>query len=395
MRIVRAIHVLKGAVHLRTMCSFVFLLVVFFCFPVPGRTTSDAVPAPSPEKGKTLIVGVTSNPPFAMKNIDGKWHGVSWEIWHFAAAHLGWSYEIKEVPLDQIIPALLSGEIDIAAAAFGITERREEKVDFTVPYLITAFGVATAKSGHIDAWMSFLKNLMSFYFLKVLLVLAGILLLVSLLFWLSERRRIKEEKSLSVFKGVGDALLLSAETMTTVGYGEHVPKSGLGQFLALIWMFVSIILLTSFTAGVTSSLTTLQLRKSTYELDDLHRTKVGCLASPSRSALYLQKHQIKHKSFDTVHAALQALSERKLDAVVYDFPTLQYLVHKDYREELTVLPKTFHPSFLALPLAPDSSLRRPLNKAILEVMEMPIWTHILTSYLGRDITPSMTTGSDG
>ena len=115
---------------------------------------------------------------------------------------------------------------------------------------------------------------------------------------------------------------------------------------------------------------------------------MGCLAPPSRSALYLQRHNITHQSFDTIQTALNALSQRKLDAVVYDFATLKYLVHKDYREELTVLSQTFNPKFFALPLPPESPLRRPLNKAILEVMEMPAWKQILISYIGEDAVPS-------
>ena len=177
--------------------------------------------------------------------------------------------------------------------------------------------------------------------------------------------------------------------MTTVGYGENVPQSKLGRTLVTVWMFVSIILLTSFTASVTSSLTTIQLRKTLYDIDDLHRIKVGCLAPPSRSAVYLERLGIKHEPFNSVQGALKALYQRKIDAVVYDFSTLQYLVHEDYREELTVLPRTFNPKFLALPLPPNSPLRRPLNKAILEVTKTPVWHRILVSYIGKDVVPSM------
>ena len=94
-----------------------------------------------------------------------------------------------------------------------------------------------------------------------------------------------------------------------------------------------------------------------------------------------------------MRAALRALVEYKLDAVVYDFPTLQYLVEKEYRDELSVTSVMFHPQFFALPLPPDSPLRRPLNLAMLEVMKTPIWRQILISYLGRDITPGMYAGS--
>ncbi len=381
--------VLKGIVDLKTIVSYVFLLTIFFSFPFAGHAAPDTVRGGTPDQGKTLIVGIDPIPPFALRTEEGQWHGISWTIWHLAASRLGWRYEIKLMPLDQIIPALLAGEIDVAATAYGITEKREAKVDFSVPYYFSSFGVATAKPRGIHAWMAFSEEVFSSYLLKPVLFLTVILFFVSMLFWLCERRKASGKNDSGFFRGIGNAFLLSSETMTTVGYGENVPKTKMGRTLVCIWMFVSIILVTSLTASVTSSLTTIQLRKTLYDLDDLHRIKVGCLAPPSRSALYLARQGIRHQSFDSVQGALKALSQRKLDAVVYDFSTLQYLVHEDYRDELTVLSRTFNPKFLALPLPPDSPLRRPLNKAIMEVMETPVWHRILVSYIGKDVVPSM------
>jgi polar amino acid transport system substrate-binding protein len=381
--------VLKGAVDLRTKITWLFFLIITFSFPFAGHAAPDVPPDRNPGGGKTLIVGIDPIPPFALRTEEGQWHGISWAIWHMAALRLGWRYEIKLMPLDQIIPALRAGEIDVAATAFGITGKREAKVDFSVPYYFSSFGVATAKPRGIHAWMALSKDVFSSYLLKPVLFLTAILLLVSLLFWLCERRKERENKDSGFFRGIGNAFLLSSETMTTVGYGANVPKTKMGRTLACIWMFVSIILVSSLTASVTSSLTTIQLRKTLYDLEDLHHIRVGCLAPPSRSALYLERLGIVHQSFNTVQAALKALSQRKLDAVVYDFSTLQYLVHKDYRDELTVLSRTFNPKFLALPLPPNSPLRRPLNKAILEIMETPLWHRILVSYIGKDAVPSM------
>ena len=185
-------------------------------------------PMPTPERGKKLVVGIDPIPPFAIRTEEGQWHGISWAIWHLAATHLGWTYEIKRLPLEQIIPALLSGEIDIAATAYGITERREEKVDFTVPYYFSAFGIATAKPRGIHAWAALLKDVFSSNILKPVLILTAILLFVSLLFWLCERRLDSGQKKVGFFEGIWNAFLLSSETMTTVGYGEYVPQTHLG-----------------------------------------------------------------------------------------------------------------------------------------------------------------------
>lgn len=378
----------KVAAILKVFVYSSIFLIFFFSFPLTGFSAPDELPATAPPEGKELVVGIDPIPPFAMRTEEGQWHGVSWAIWHFAAMQLGWTYEIKRLPLNQIIPALLSGEIDVAATAYGITAEREAKVDFTVPYYYSAFGVATAKPSGLHALAALLKDVFSIYLLKPVLILTAVLLFVSTVFWLCERRKDRGQKKLGFSEGIWNAFMLSAETMTTVGYGENVPRSRLGRMVACIWMFVSIILLTYFMANVTSSLTAIKLQESLYDLDDLHHIRVGCLAPPSRSALYLQRHGIKHQGFHKVRDALQALEERKLDAVVYDFSTLHYLIHKHYRGKLTVLNRTFDPKFFGLALTPDSPLRRPLNKAILEVMEMRVWRHILVSYIGKDAVPS-------
>ncbi|MCF8129722.1 MAG: transporter substrate-binding domain-containing protein [Deltaproteobacteria bacterium] len=353
---------------------------------ISGHGRSDA--GPFDEIDRTLVVGVDPIPPFAIKNEEGQWHGVSWAIWHLAATRLGWKYEIKRLTLAEIIPSLLSGEIDVAATGYGITSEREAKIDFSVPYYHAAFGMATMRPKGIHAWAAMLEEIFSISILKPLLALIAVLIFVATLFWLCERRTSKEKKELGFLKGVWGALMLSSETMTTVGYGDDVPKTHLGRLVVYVWMFVSVILLTYFMASVTSSFTAVRLQEARYDLEDLQHIRVGCLAPPSRSALYLTKHRIKHRSFDSVQDALKALSESKIDAVVYDHATLHYLVEKYYKAELVVLRRTFHPKFFGLPLAPDSPLRRPLNKAILEVMQTEIWRHILISYIGNDRVPS-------
>ncbi len=374
---------------MRRLIAYVFLALGFaLVLPVSAFAAPEAVPVSASQNEKKLVVGIDPIPPFAMRTEEGQWHGVSWAIWHFAASQLGWKYEIKRLPLEQIIPALLSGEIDVAATAFGITSKREAKIDFTVPYFFTAFGVATTKPRGIHALAALLKEVFSVYLLKPVLTLTAVLLFVSFVFWICERRKKDGRRKVKFAEGIWNAFMLSAETMTTVGYGENVPRTNLGRLMACIWMFVSVILLTYFMATVTSSLTTIKLQESFYDLDDLHRITVGCVAPPSRSALYLKQRGIKHKGFNTVREALQALHERKLDAVVYDFSTLQYLVDKDYPKDLIVLNRTFDPKFFGLPLPPNSPLRRPLNEAILQVMEMRVWRHILISYIGKDVLPS-------
>ncbi len=54
---------------------------------------------------------------------------------------------------------------------------------------------------------------------------------------------------------LGSALWFAAVTMTTVGYGDKTPQTPLGRFLAFLWMFFGILLVSAFTGAFASSLT--------------------------------------------------------------------------------------------------------------------------------------------
>ena len=55
------------------------------------------------------------------------------------------------------------------------------------------------------------------------------------------------------FPSLGSGLWWAAQTVTTVGYGDHVPTTFKGQFIAVLVMLLGIGFLTVVTAAITSS----------------------------------------------------------------------------------------------------------------------------------------------
>ena len=81
-----------------------------------------------------LIVGCDTNfMPFEFKQ-DGKYVGFDIDFWDAIAKEIGAEYDLQPMDFNGLIPALQTGNIDVAIAAMTIKSEREKVVDFAYPY---------------------------------------------------------------------------------------------------------------------------------------------------------------------------------------------------------------------------------------------------------------------
>ena len=170
--------------------------------------------------------------------------------------------------------------------------------------------------------------------------------------------------------------------MTTVGYGDKVPRSPGGRFIACIWMFSGLFIIASFTAAVTSVLTVTQLKSRIAGPADLSRVRVATVAG-STSEQYLRSRHIISKKHSDVWSALEALQAGQIGAVVYDAPILRYEAHQHFLGEVHVLPTTFERQDYAFALPTGSPLRERINRVLLRKIGSPEWRGVLADYLGE------------
>jgi ABC-type amino acid transport substrate-binding protein len=316
------------------------------------------------KSGQTLIVGTKAVPPFAMRNSEGAWI----------------PFEFRELELQDLFDGVADGSLDIAVAALSITAGREEICDFSHPYYVTGLGIAIA-SKHKSPWLVVLKNLFSSHYLKVVIGLCTLLLALGTLIWWFEHKRNPDQFGGGTAAGIGSGFWWSAVTMTTVGYGDKAPVTFWGRVVAFIWMLIAIIIVSVFTATITSTLTVAHLDVPVKGPQDLPKVRVGAIANTTGET-YLQDNRISYTSYKTALEGLRAIEAGSIDALVYDAPILRYLIHHEFKGGLEVLPHTFHREDYGIALSKSSSLREPINRVLLEKIQGREWKDILHQYLG-------------
>jgi ABC-type amino acid transport substrate-binding protein len=329
---------------------------------------------------KTMIVGTKEAPPFSMKTSDGQWTGLSINLWRQIAAQLDFKYEFRELTLKQLLDGVTDGTLDAAVAALTITSQREKNFDMTHAFYSTGLGIAVAGKAQ-NPWFTVASRFFSPAFLKVIATLALVLLGVGAMVWWFEHKKNPGHFNGSTARGIGSGFWWSAVTMTTVGYGDKVPITLAGRILGLIWMFAAIIIISSFTAAITSSLTVTQLASVIKGPEDLPKVTAGTIANTT-SESYLQQNHISYRSFESPQEGLAALKEGKIQALVYDAPILRYYIHQNYIGSLEVLPYRLLRQDYGIALQQDSPLREQIDVVLLQKIREKAWQDEISQYLG-------------
>jgi len=349
----------------RPMLTFL-LAMVCLCGALLPSAWARKAPAVAPPK--VVTIGIVEAPPFVIKDEHGHFVGIAMDLWRDVARDMGLEWKEREYDLVGLLAALEKGSVDVGVSALSITPDREAVMDFSQPFYYTGLGIAVPAKEHVGIVRLALRSLFSSQVLFYIGSLLALLLAVGTLVWAIERKRnpghFRPDR-----RGIGDGLWWSAVTMTSVGYGDTTPKTLFGRAVALVWMFASVALLASFTAGITTSLTMASLDTGqVHGQDDLHKARTGVKRDSSGQAELVASH-IGVVPYDTAMQGLAALAAGSLDAFVFDQPMLHYYVHKDFPGQIKILPGFFDPQLYGFAFPRDFPLRKAVNVALLRRME--------------------------
>jgi ABC-type amino acid transport substrate-binding protein len=315
--------------------------------------------------GTVLRVGTCDLPPWSIppSRPGGQWSGLAVQAWRMTAESLQVRYELKQYGFDELRAALGSGEIDVAATGVGVVP--ENLVEFTLTPALDSSGisVATRETRELAA-LDVVSRVLQGEVLWWFAIMGVFILLFSLGLWVIERRRNPPLQG-NPLRGIGAATWWSVTTLTTVGYGDHVPVTWRGKALAMLWMTLGFVLLTISSAVVTSVLTVHRMKPLVSAPADLVRTRVGVVTG-TIGERYANRAGIDGIRYETFETALAALEHRDVDAVIGATAVLDYLVARSKDADLVVLPKPLYRGYVAL------GMRFGLDDAIEKRIELEL-----------------------
>ena len=327
-----------------------------------------------------LQVAIKEAAPFAWKDEQGRWQGLAVHLWRRTADEAGISWRWQEHDsLGSLIQAVETGRADIAVGALTMTPEREARFDFSHPYYHTGLAIVTQNTP--TGFFARLKPLVSWEFLSAVGVLLGLLLAVGFLLWLIEHKRNPEQFGGRSWRGVGEGFWWSAVTMTTVGYGDKAPVTALGRGVATVWMFVSVITISGFTATIASSIALNEVKGLVSAASDLEKADVVTVEG-STAQRWLEARGITSRALADIDTGLQLLRTGKAQAMVYDAPLIQHRMQTQGIDDLELLPERLEKQHYAFGLKDGFEQRDVLNQALLSVLRTPEWDVSVKRMLG-------------
>ena len=329
--------------------------------------------------GGTVNVVVRGVEPFVIQDVNGDLRGFSVDLAREIAHDAGYTVAFTVVStVTQQLDAVKNGTADAAIGAITITSAREDIVDFSQPTFESGIQIAVAdRSQSLSAGM-IADQVFTRFLLGILILMVVGTLLTGLAIWLLERRR-NPDFAGGGWRGAFEGVWWATVTLFTIGYGDKVPKRGLSRLIAMVWMFAGVLMVATLTAEVTANLTVDRIDGDISSITQLYDKHVVTITD-STSADLLKRNGVGFTTVDDPGEAILMVEKREVDAFVYDAAVLQYLASRNPGVRVTGPIVQFESYGIAF--APGSPLRKPVNRALLQLREDGTYKRLFDTYFG-------------
>jgi ABC-type amino acid transport substrate-binding protein len=265
-------------------------------------------------KNKTLVVTTVLNEPYTMlkesadkKDGNAQFEGFGIDLVEEISKILQFKYTFQLVKdraygvknakneWNGMIGEVMRGEADMAVADLTITSKREEAVDFTLPFMNTGISILfkkpTTKVTTLFSFLSPFSMVVWVYVLGAYVGVSVILFLVGRLSpyeWDNPHPCRQDDQVLENDFSLLNSFWFTIGSLMQQG-SDLQPKSMSTRTIAGIWYFFTLIMISSYTANLAAFLTVEKVVYPIESAEDLSlqsEIKYGCVASGSTRAFF-------------------------------------------------------------------------------------------------------------
>jgi len=163
----------------------------------------------------------------------------------------------------------------------------------------------------------------------VMLLLAGI---SGISIWALEMHANRQEFPSSFGRGSSEGFWWALVTMTTVGYGDKVPRTVYGRLFSVLWMLIGVCLIAIFTAAITSAVTVSSVDSDCKSIQGKHLAALNGSEAENQArhlGANVTTFQTETKMFDSLQAG-------EVEGVMLDRFKAYYYLHQLKDDHLRV-----------------------------------------------------------
>ena len=336
--------------------------------------------ASTPAAKTQIKVAVYVSPPFVMKK-NGRFTGMSVELWESLSKRLGFSFEYQQVAtFKELVQGIEDGEFDVAVTNFTITQERARNIDFTQPWYDAGLRIMTARD-RSSSFKEIVYGLGNAGHLSTFCWLGFLILLGTVILTLFDRKydkdfpnRWREGMAESFYHMMSIAISGKTERKNLFGW--------VGRILSALWLIFGVAVVAYVTSSVTSVMTTQSLTNQINSINDLPGKNVGILTG-SASERYANETGLQTKSYSNIDQAAKALADHEIDAIIGDAPVLEYHQHTHSKESFTVVGPLFRPDKYGFGVSKKSGIEKLLTIELLGAHEQGLISTLRKKYFGE------------
>ncbi|KAH6773305.1 hypothetical protein C2S51_011709 [Perilla frutescens var. frutescens] len=365
----------------------------------PGKTTDAPKGWEIPLSGEKLKVGVPVNKGFSEfikveKDAETdavKVTGFCIDVFEEVMRSLSYAVPFEYIPFetldgqsagnyDELVYQVFLQKYDAVVGDVTILANRSRFVDFTIPYSEpgVAIIVPIKENKMNNAWI-FMKPLT----VGLWLTIGAFFLFTGFVVWVLEHRVNKEFRG-PPMQQVGMTLWFSFSTLVYAHREEVI--SNLTRFIVIVWMFVVLVLTSSYNANLTSMLTVQQLQST----DMIKKGEYVGFQNGSSVAAFLKSMisgGYSFRNYNSLEELEDALSRGSrnggIGAIVDEIPYIRLFLSKNCHN-FTMIDPTYKTSGFGFAFRKGSPLVSDVSTAILNLKEGDKMDRITRTWLGEE-----------